>query len=396
MLKDKKIILGVTGGIAAYKSVLLLRLLQKAGAQVRVVATPAVAHFVGELTFSGLTGEKVFSGLWEENWSAHVEMGLWGDIMVVAPCTANTLAKFANGLCDNALTAVYLAAKCPVMIAPAMDRDMFAHPSTQRNLETLRSYGNKVLDTGKGYLASGLMGEGRMLEPEEILEEIYAALTPKLLEGKKLLITAGPTQEAIDPVRYITNHSSGKMGISIAQLAQRMGAEVTLILGPVAQPIPANVHCISVKSARDMYEAVAQYKDNQDIIIMSAAVADYTPLTVADKKIKKKTDDFQLELIKTTDILKETGVNKKAHQLLVGFALETDNEMENAHKKLVSKNLDLIVLNSMQDKGAGFGHDTNKIVLIERGGKVIDFDLKPKSEVAYDILTHCAKMSNPK
>lgn len=394
MLKNKKIILGITGGIAAYKSVYLLRLLKKAGAEVKVVITPATKQFVGELTFSTLSENPVFEGLWSAQWSAHVEMGLWADVMLVAPCTTNTLAKFANGLCDNALTAVYLAAKCPVMIAPAMDRDMFLHPATQKNIQTLQSYGNTVLPTGNGFLASGLEGWGRMLEPEEIFEALISHFTPKKLQGKKMLITAGPTQEALDPVRYLSNHSTGKMGIALATEAMRMGAEVTLVIGPTHVAIPAGITVKKIISAKDMLLAVRENAESQDIMIFSAAVADYTPAEVADKKIKKNTDEFHLALQKTTDILKETVEKKREGQIIMGFALETNNEMEHAHKKLISKNADFIVLNSMQDAGAGFGHDTNKVTLLHKSGTVTDFSLKSKSEVAKDILAAiCEKIS---
>lgn len=386
MLQGKKIILGVTGGIAAYKSVYLLRLLKKAGAEVKVVITPAAKEFVGTLTFSTLSENPVFEGLWSAQWSAHVEMGLWADVMLVAPCTTNTLAKFANGLCDNALTAVYLAAKCPVIIAPAMDRDMFLHPATQKNIQILQEYGNTVLPTGNGFLASGLEGWGRMLEPEEIFETLIAHFTPKILKGKKILITAGPTQEALDPVRYISNHSTGKMGIALATAAMRMGAEVTLILGTTHLSTPSGITVKKIISAHDMLLAVREHKDNQDIMIFSAAVADYTPIEVATQKIKKHTDDFHLSLQKTIDILKEVGHHKKNKQIIVGFALETHDEMENAYKKLISKKADFIVLNSMQDSGAGFGHDTNKITLLHHSGKVEHFALKTKNEVAKDIL----------
>lgn len=386
MLQGKKIILGVTGGIAAYKSVYLLRLLKKAGAEVKVVITPAVNRFVGELTFSTLSENLVFEGLWSSQWSEHVEIGLWADVMLVAPCTANTLAKFANGLCDNALTAVYLAAKCPVIIAPAMDRDMYLHPSTQKNIKTLEEYGNKVLPTGNGFLASGLEGWGRVLEPEELFEALIDHLTPKHLQGKKILITAGATQEALDPVRYISNHSTGKMGIALAIEAMRMGAEVTLVVGATHLPIPNRIKVIHVKSAHDMLLAVRENKSQQDILIFAAAVADYTPIEVSDKKIKKTTDEFQLQLTKTIDILKEVGHNKEPNQIIIGFALETNDEIQNAYKKLTSKNADFIVLNSMQDKGAGFGHDTNKITLLHKSGSSQVFPLKSKSEVAKDIL----------
>lgn len=394
MLKNKKIILGITGGIAAYKSVYLLRLLKKAGADVKVVITPATKQFVGELTFSTLSENPVFEGLWAAQWSAHVEMGLWADVMIVAPCTTNTLAKFANGLCDNALTAVYLAAKCPVIIAPAMDRDMFLHPATQKNMQTLQSYRNTVLPTANGFLASGLEGWGRMLEPEEIFEALISHFTPKKLQGKKMLITAGPTQEALDPVRYLSNHSTGKMGIALATEAMRMGADVTLVIGPTHVSIPAGIKVKKIVSAKDMLLAVRENAESQDIMIFSAAVADYTPAEVSDKKIKKNTDDFHLALQKTTDILKETVENKREGQIIMGFALETNNEMEHAHKKLINKNADFIVLNSMQDAGAGFGHDTNKITLLHKSGTVTDFSLKSKSEVAKDILAAiCEKMA---
>lgn len=385
-LSGKKIILGVTASIAAYKSVLLLRLLKKQGAEVKVIVTPSTEKFVGELTFGSLSGNPVFSGLWSHEWSAHVEMGLWGDLMVVAPASANTIAKFANGICDNALTAVYLAAKCPVMIAPAMDRDMILHPATQKNTETLRSYGNWVLPTGSGYLASGLEGQGRMPEPEEIIEAMEDFFTPKSLKGKKVMVTAGPTQEAIDPVRYLSNHSSGKMGIALAQEAKRMGAEVTLLLGPTSVVVPDGINLIRVVSAKDMLIAAQSVASTQDIMIYSAAVADYSPTIVSDSKIKKKTEEFTLDLSKTTDVLGTIGKTKKAHQILVGFALETDQEEENARKKLESKNLDFVVLNSLRDKGAGFAHDTNKITILDKNGNIEAFDLKSKQEVARDIL----------
>ncbi len=386
-LAGKKIILGVTGSIASYKAVFLLRLLQKEGAEVRVVMTPDAERFVGSLTFASLSGFPVFSGLWSHEWSAHVEMGLWGDLMLVAPTTANTLAKFANGLCDNALTAVYLAAKCPVMLAPAMDRDMITHLATRRNLETLIQYGNIVLPTDSGYLASKLEGEGRMLEPENIVTYIHDFFTPKLLKGKKIMVTAGPTQEALDPVRYLSNHSSGKMGIVIAEEATRMGAEVTLLLGPTTLPVPKNVNLIRVISAADMLRYATVHADFQDIMIYAAAVADYTPEQISEIKIKKKSEDFTLNLIKTVDVLKTISETKKQGQILVGFALETDNEIENAKKKLVSKSLDFVVLNSLRDKGAGFAVDTNKITILDNKGNIEEYRLKPKQEVARDILT---------
>ncbi|MEM7655409.1 MAG: bifunctional phosphopantothenoylcysteine decarboxylase/phosphopantothenate--cysteine ligase CoaBC, partial [Bacteroidota bacterium] len=363
-----------------------LRLLKKSGAEVRVVCTESVSEFVGELTFSSLSGHPVFQGLWSANWSEHVALGNWADLMIVAPATAHTLAKLSHGLCDNALTAVYLAARCPVMVAPAMDVDMYLHPRTQANLETLKGDGVMVLPTGTGYLASGLSGPGRLLEPEEIMAHIQASLGPKLLEGKRLLLTAGPTRESLDPVRFITNHSSGKMGYAIAQAAQQLGAKVTLVSGPVALGVPAGVELVKVESAQDMYEAVHQQVAEQDIIIMSAAVADYTPKEVASQKLKKGAGPMVLELQRTKDILKSVGEIKQPHQILVGFALETENEVENATKKLHKKNLDVIVLNSLRDAGAGFGHDTNKITLLDRAGGIEALPLKSKGEAAKDIL----------
>ena len=392
MLQHRKIILGVSGSIAAYKAVLLLRLLKKGGATVRVVLTPAVSQFVGELTFSSLCDGKVFSGLWDAGWSEHVEWGTWADLMVVAPATAQTIGKFANGLCDNALTAVYLAARCPVMIAPAMDADMFLHPRVQANLDTLRHIGNRVLPTGTGFLASGLEGPGRLLEPEEIYAHIAAQFSEKTLAGKKTMITAGPTREAIDPVPYIPNSPSGKMGYALAEEAHRLGAEVTLISGPTSlAPVPG-VQMMRVSSSEEMLRAVLSVADAQDVLIMSAAVSDYTPQTVADQKIKKKSDEFSLHLKKTTDILRTLGQQKRASQLLVGFALETENEIENALAKLRSKNLDLIVLNSLADPGAGFSVDTNKITLIDKNEQVTRFPVKSKREVAADILARVGGM----
>lgn len=386
MIKGRKVILAVSGSIAAYKAVYLLRLLKKAGAEVQVVTTPSVSHFVGELSFSSLSGREVFSGLWNENWSAHVEIGTWADLMIVAPATANTLAKMAHGICDNALLAVYLAARCPVLIAPAMDADMYIHPSTTQNLKTLASYGNHVLPTGIGFLASGLQGPGRLMEPDEIFQEAVAILQDGPLAGKKVLITAGPTQEAIDPVRFISNHSTGKMGYALAATARKLGAEVTLVSGPTSLPDPAQVNCVRVKSAQQMYEAVHAHLDQQDILIMSAAVGDYRPKEVAKEKIKKKGDEMVLTLVRTQDILSSVGAIKRADQLLIGFALETENEEENALGKLRKKNLDLIVLNSLKDKGAGFAHDTNQISLIDKKEQIERFPLKDKSLVAEDIF----------
>ena len=392
MLSGKKIILGVSGSIAAYKAVYLLRLLQKAGAEVKVVCSPAVNHFVGELTFSGITGSPVFSGLWEANWSQHVELGTWADLMIIAPATANTLAKCAQGLCDNALNAVFLAARCPVIFAPAMDADMYIQPAVQRNIQQLQQDGYTVLPTGIGYLASGLEGPGRLLEPEEILQELLNFFGPKPLEGKKLMITAGPTREAIDPVRFITNHSTGKMGYAIAEKAALLGAEVRLISGPTNLPVPPNVHATMVNSAEEMFNAVKAVAHHQHILIMSAAVSDYTPKEVAQEKIKKGGDDMQILLKRTTDILKHLGAHRTQEQLLVGFALETNNEKENAQKKLLEKKLDLIILNSLKDPGAGFGHDTNKVCLMDKDGNIEEHPLKSKKEVAADILQKIIQM----
>jgi phosphopantothenoylcysteine decarboxylase/phosphopantothenate--cysteine ligase len=392
-LSGKKIILGVSGGIAAYKSVYLLRLLKQAGATVRVVITPATTHFVGELTFAALSDLPVFSGLWDEAWSEHVEAGLWADLMLVAPATAHTLAKFAHGLCDNALTAVYLAARCPIMVAPAMDLDMYQHPRTQANLACLRDDGVTVLPTGTGFLASGLQGPGRLLEPEAILQHVQAYWGPKPLQGKQLLLTAGPTQEAIDPVRYLSNHSSGKMGYALAQAAQQMGATVTLVSGPTALPHPTGVTMVSVVSAQQMYQAVMERAAAQDILIMAAAVADFTPIDVADQKIKKGGDqDMVIHLKKTPDILATVGANKLPHQRLIGFALETQDEEANAREKLTRKHLDAIVLNSLRTPGAGFAHDTNQVTWLDKEGQRLPFPLKSKVEVARDILQQIVAM----
>jgi phosphopantothenoylcysteine decarboxylase / phosphopantothenate---cysteine ligase len=321
-------------------------------------------------------------------WNNHVDLGLWADIILIAPATAHTLAKCANGICDDLLTAVYLSAKCPVMFAPAMDLDMYQHPSTLENLQKLQSFGNQVVKSNFGELASGLVGEGRMAEPEELAEILTKHFSENpILKGKKVLITAGPTQEPIDPVRFISNHSTGKMGYAIADKFAKAGAEVTLVSGQVALKSPdTSINLVKVRSAQEMYLATKGYFEKADIIILSAAVADYTPAVVADKKIKKKEDTFNIELTKTTDIAKTLGQSKRQEQLMVGFALETDNEVENAIGKIKSKNLDLIVLNSLQDSGAGFGHDTNKICIIRKDGTIIDFDLKSKQDVAMDIV----------
>ncbi len=389
-LRDKKILLGVTGSIAAYKAALLVRLLVKEGAQVKVILTEAAKEFITPLTLATLSKNPVLSSFTRNEtgeWNNHVELGLWADIMLIAPASANTLARCANGIADNLLVATYLSARCPVFFAPAMDLDMYKHPGTLSNLEKLISYGNQIIHASYGELASGLIGEGRLAEPEHIVHELNRRfLKSDILKGKKVLVTAGPTQEPIDPVRFISNHSSGKMGYAIAEAFSMAGAEVIIVSGPVAIPVPIGIKVEKVLSAQQMYEAVEKRFNESDIVILAAAVADYTPRHVADKKIKKKEDVFSIELTKTIDIAATLGAQKKSNQLIVGFALETDNELENAKGKLEKKNFDLIVLNSLQDKGAGFRYDTNKIKILDKTGHLYDFDLKPKQEVAEDIL----------
>lgn len=393
ILSGKNILLGVTAGIAAYKTTFLVRLFIKAGANVKVMMTPAAKDFVTPLSLATLSKNEVLSSFTpeEENeknvWNNHVELALWADLMLIAPATANTLSKMASGTSDNFLLATYLSAKCPVFFAPAMDLDMYRHPSTKENFEKLISFGNKMIPSGSGELASGLHGEGRMAEPEEILKFIQEHYSKNLpLKNKKVLITAGPTYEAIDPVRFIGNHSSGKMGYQLAKTAAENGAEVILISGPVhlEKPHP-HVQLEKVTSAQEMFETAKKYFPGTDIAIAAAAVSDYRPVNPKNQKIKKYEANLQLELEKTPDILAELG-RMKDHQFLVGFALETENEQENARKKLQKKNLDFIVLNSLNDKGAGFKSETNKISVIFRDGNQKDFDLKPKSEVAIDII----------
>lgn len=388
MLQGKKILLGISGSIAAYKSANLVRLLIKAGAEVRIVMTPASKEFVSPLTLSTLSKNNVLSDLSENDaWSNHVQLGRWADIMLIAPLSCNTLAKLATGLCDNLLTAVYLSATCPVIAAPAMDEDMWLHPSTKNNLKTIQSYGNTIIPVESGELASGLFGDGRMAEPETILNKVTDfLLSTKELKGKKVLVTAGPTYETLDPVRYIGNYSSGKMGIAIANEFYRRGADVTLVLGPSVLLPEVNINVIKVTSAEEMFNAcVAIFKD-MNIAVMSAAVADYTPVQFSDQKIKKNTDLFSVEFKKTKDILKHLGTIKKGSQLLVGFALETIDEKKYALNKLVEKKADLIVLNSLNDKGAGFGYDTNKITIFDKKGQEYHFETKSKTEVAIDIV----------
>jgi phosphopantothenoylcysteine decarboxylase/phosphopantothenate--cysteine ligase len=394
MLEGKKIVLGVCGSIAAYKSATLVRLLVKAGAEVQVIMTPDAVNFITPLTLSTLSKKPVLTDYFKPEtgeWNNHVEVGLWADIMIIAPASANTLAKMAAGLCNNLLTAIYLSAKCPVYFAPAMDLDMWKHESTTRNVAQLKIYGNILIQPGNGELASGLHGEGRMAEPEEIVEFLVDDIKKNLpLNGHQVLVTAGPTFEAIDPVRFIGNHSSGKMGFAIADELARLGADVILISGPSAQVSKQkSVKRIDVTSASEMLDACLQYFEESKLCVMSAAVADYTPVTVASQKIKKQESSLIIETKKTTDILRQLGTVKKPGQLLVGFALETDNEEEHAVAKLKSKNLDLIVLNSLKDTGAGFKGDTNKITIIDSNLFKTAFELKDKQEVARDI---CAKI----
>lgn len=392
ILRGKHILLGVTAGIAAYKTASLVRLFVKAGADVRVVMTPAAKAFITPLTLSTLSANPVISDFTDEKddnavWNNHVELGLWADLFIVAPITANTLSKMASGNSDNFLIATYLSAKCPVYFAPAMDLDMYKHPTTQQAIETLESYGNILIPSTFGELASGLVGKGRMAEPEAIVEAVETHILNGLpLYGKKVLVTAGPTYEAIDPVRFIGNHSSGRMGFELANSAAQQGAEVILISGPTHYKAERKaISTISVTSADEMFDAVHQYYQKVDVAILSAAVADYKPQKSFLSKIKKTTDTLTINLIKTKDILAALG-SKKTAQILVGFALETDNEITNAIKKLKSKNLDMIVLNSLKDAGAGFGGSTNKITIIDKDLNQTDYPLKSKSEVADDII----------
>ena len=392
VLSGKKILLGVSGGIAAYKTATLVRLFIKAGAHVQVIMTPASKDFITPLTLSTLSKNPVYSSFYDqsednEKWNSHVELGLWADLMIVAPATANTLAKMANGVCDNLLIAIYLSSKCPVYFAPAMDLDMYIHPSTLESFHKLKLFGNTMIPAESGELASGLSGEGRMSEPEHIVAFLEADLEGRLpLKGKKILITAGPTYEAIDPVRFIGNHSTGKMGFDIAQSAANLGASVILVSGPTHLKMENSlVKVVPVVSAQEMYDACHRYFDDVDVAITAAAVADYRPKEIAPNKIKKDADNFTIELEKNKDVLASLGEIKK-NQFLIGFALETENEIENAKLKIQKKNLDLIVLNSLQDEGAGFGKPTNKITFIDSDFVVEPMELKSKEAVADDIL----------
>lgn len=391
-LAGKKILVGVSGSIAAYKSALLVRLLIKAGAEVQVLMTHAATEFITPLTLATLSKKPVLSAYTHEDgtgrWNNHVELGLWADAFLIAPATAHTLARCANGMCDDLLTAVYLSARCPVFFAPAMDVDMYRHGSTLHSIQRLCSYGNTVIEAEHGELASGLVGEGRLAEPEVLVATLQRHFAFRsVVAGKRVLITAGPTQEALDPVRYISNHSTGKMGYAIARAFAQAGADVTLVSGPVALDVPSPaVHLIKVRSAQQMLEASQQYFPASDLVVFAAAVADYAPAEAAEQKIKKHTGTLELQLIKTPDIALALGQQKRSHQLLVGFALETENELENAQRKLKKKNLDFIILNSLNDPGAGFAYDTNKITVIDREGTIRHFELKDKEEVAQDIL----------
>ncbi len=391
MLKSKNVILGVTASIAAYKSAFIVRELKKAGALVKVIQTDASLDFVTPLTLSTLSENTVLTKMVDDDtkdWISHVDLAQWADLILIAPVTAKTMAKMVAGECDSLLLATYLSAKCPVYFAPAMDLDMYKHPSTKQNIEKLVSFGNKFIAPTFGELASGLVGEGRMAEPEDIIDFIKKDLSADLpLSKKKVLITAGPTYEPIDPVRFIGNHSSGKMGYHLAMQAAKMGAEVTLIMGPSDLKVEnSNVLQINVKTAKDMQRSVKDHFEDADIAIFSAAVSDYKTENIASQKVKKSNGSWDISLTKTNDILLEISQEKKENQILVGFALETENELENAKEKLINKNLDMIILNSLNDKGAGFGYDSNKITIIEKDNKIEDFELKHKREVAKDII----------
>lgn len=398
-LTGKKIILSVSGSIAAYKTPHLVRLLIKAGAEVQVITTPASEQFVSPLALSTVSRHPVYSNVNDgTSWNNHVALGRWADVLLIAPCSANTLAKLANGICDNLLCAVYLSAVCPVFIAPAMDEDMWLHATTRNNLQRVQSYGNTVIPVTHGELASGLVGEGRMAEPEDMvafLDRFFYSQSYQPLKGKKALVTAGPTYERLDPVRFIGNFSTGKMGIQIAEALGNMGASVTLVLGPSHLKTQHRmVHTVRVESAKEMYDACMSVFNDVDISVLAAAVADYKVSEIASEKIKKQGHTLELSLVKTDDILASLGKIKQAHQLLVGFALETNNEHENALKKLREKNADMIVLNSLNDEGAGFGHDTNKVTLLHANGEHLTLPLLSKAEVAMTIVNQIIELRN--
>lgn len=388
-LQGKKILLGVSGSIAAYKAIYLLRALQNQGAEVRVIMTPAAAQFVNPLSFEAITHSPVYTELINnQSWNSHIEISLWADLYLIAPATAHTIAKFAHGFSDDLVSATYLASRCPVYLAPSMDVDMWHHDATQSNIQILHSRGVNLIPVGNGYLASGLTGMGRMAEPDDIIDFLIQGLAiPTSLQGKKVLITAGPTHENIDPVRYIGNASTGKMGISIAYAFLQKGCAVTLILGPShLATIDANIKCIKVRSALQMFEAAKEYHAQSDIIVFAAAVADYRPAEIAKEKIKKSGEVLEIKLVKNPDIAFELGKTKGKDQIHIGFALESTSGEEYAMEKLIKKNFDMVVLNSLTDAGAGFGHDTNKTTFYFRDNKSLKFELKPKDKVAVDIV----------
>ncbi len=402
MLKGRKILLGVTGGIAAYKAAVIIRLLVKEGAEVRVVMTPLSKEFITPLTLATLSKNPVLVDFFDPEdgrWNSHIDLGLWADLYLIAPATANTIGKMAAGIADNLLLTTYLSARCPVFLAPAMDLDMLAHPATVANIGRLRSFGNNIIEPDTGELASGLEGKGRMAEPEAIVKELAEFLSKKKinnlpLQGKRVFINAGPTVEPIDPVRYISNHSSGRMGIALADEASRLGAEVTLVLGPVnIRPSDENISIVDVKTASEMMDASGKAFQSCDIAILAAAVADFTPIKASPAKLKRDGGETMIALRSTEDIAASLGKVKRKNQLLVGFALETDNEIDNATGKLQRKNLDLIILNSLRDEGAGFGRNTNRITIIDRNNNIDKFELKTKDEVASDIFRKIISMT---
>jgi phosphopantothenoylcysteine decarboxylase/phosphopantothenate--cysteine ligase len=391
MLRGKNILVGITGSIAAYKSAILIRSLVKEGANVKVIMTSSATEFISPLTLSTLSKNPVNLDFFNEKsgeWTSHVELGLWADLYVIAPATANSIAKFANGICEDLLAAVYLSARCPVYIAPAMDMDMYRHASTRNNVAILMKYGNNIIDADHGELASGLIGEGRMAEPEEIVQILQNHFrATELLAGKTALVTAGPTVEAIDPVRFISNHSTGKMGYAIAKELADLGVKVKLVSGPVSLTLNhENIEVIRVTSADEMFSKSSEIFPNSDLTVLAAAVADYKPAKAETEKIKKKQQSLEIVLEPTVDIAATFGKSKRKNQFIVGFALETDNELDNALQKLKKKNFDMIVLNSLKDQGAGFGHDTNKVTIIHKDNELKHFELKSKKEVAGDIV----------
>lgn len=398
MLNNKKILLAVCGSIAAYKAAFLVRLLVKEGAQVKVIMTKAAVEFISPLTLATLSKNECnvdYINTTKTNWNNHVELALWADCMIIAPASAGTLSKMANGQCDNLLMAVYMSARCPVFVAPAMDEDMWKHSSTKSNIQKIQSCGNKIISVNAGELASGLVGEGRMAEPEQIVQFLKSeirSLVPTVFTGKKVLVTAGPTYEAIDPVRFIGNHSSGKMGVALAEKLHNAGADVQLILGPSKLTVQDGIKVTSVFSAGEMYTACKKHFATTDICVFAAAVADYTPKTVSNQKIKKSDTEFSIVLKKNVDIAFEFGKIKKKNQLSVGFALETNDELRHAKEKRSKKNFDIVVLNSLNDKGAGFQFNTNKITIVNRNNKITKFELKKKEEVADDIINEIGKL----